>query len=99
MISLLAVDPPALARAYRGRILIVNGTNDLQTPLADARLLADARPGIVLRVIEGMNHVLKSAPADFNGNFATYGNPDLPLAPGLIDAVAGFILSEQRLPR
>ncbi len=99
MISMLAVDPPALARAYRGRILIVNGTNDLQTPVADARQLAAARPGIVLRVIEGMNHVLKLAPADFNGNFATYANPDLPLAPGLVDALTGFILAEQRLPR
>jgi pimeloyl-ACP methyl ester carboxylesterase len=99
MISLLAVDPPALARAWRGRILIVNGSNDLQTPLADARALAGVRPGIVLRVIENMNHVLKLAPADFNGNYATYGNPDLPLAPGLVDAVAGFILAGQRLPR
>jgi hypothetical protein len=93
MISLFAVDPPALARAYRGPILLVNGTTDLQTPLADARLLAGARPGIVLRAIEGMNHVLKLAPADFSTNFATYSNPDLPLAPGLVDAVAGFILA------
>src|SRR5205085_7434684 len=99
MISMLAVDPPALARAYRGPILIVNGSNDLQTPVADARSLAAAKPGIVLRVIEGMNHVLKLAPADFNANFATYGNPDLPLAPELVDAVTGFILSGQRLPR
>jgi pimeloyl-ACP methyl ester carboxylesterase len=99
MISLLAVDPPALARAYRGRILIVNGTTDLQTPVADARALATARPGIVLRIIDGMNHVLKLAPADFAANFATYGNPDLPLAPELVDAVTGFILSGQRLPR
>ena len=99
MISLLAVDPAALARAYRGPILLVNGTTDLQTPVADARQLADARPGIALRVIDGMNHVLKSAPADLAGNYATYGNPDLPLAPGLVDAIAGFILAGQRLPR
>ena len=93
MISMLAVDPVALARAYRGPTLIVNGTVDLQTPLADAHGLAAARPGITLRVIEGMNHVLKIAPADFNGNYATYGNPNLPLAPGLADAVAGFIVA------
>jgi pimeloyl-ACP methyl ester carboxylesterase len=93
MISLLAVDPVALARAWRGPTLIVNGSTDIQTPVADARLLAAARPGIELRVIEGMNHVLKLAPAEFNANFATYSNPDLPLAPGLVDAVAGFIVA------
>jgi pimeloyl-ACP methyl ester carboxylesterase len=93
MISMLAVDPAALARAYRGPVLIVNGTNDLQTPVADARRLVAARPGIALSVIEGMNHVLKIAPADFAGNYATYNDPDLPLAPGLVDAVAGFIVA------
>jgi pimeloyl-ACP methyl ester carboxylesterase len=93
MMSMLAVDPPALARAYPGPILIVGGTTDMQTTVADARLLAGARPGIALRLIEGMNHVLKIAPADFAGNYATYANPDLPLAPGLADAVAGFIIA------
>ena len=93
MMSLLAVDPPALARAYRGPILVVGGTTDLQTTIVDARRLAEARPGISLRVIEGMNHVLKIAPAEMGPNFATYADPDLPLAPGLVDAIAGFVIA------
>ena len=40
-------------------------------PLLDARL----------RLIEGMNHVLRSAPADRAANLRTYATPDLPLLP------------------
>lgn len=93
MISMLAADPAALAAAYRGPVLIVEGTTDLQTSVADAEHLAAARPGIQLRLIEGMNHVLKTAPADRAGNIATYANPDLPLAPGVAEAVGDFILA------
>ena len=93
MISALAVDPAALARAYRGPIMVIGGTTDLQTTPEDARRIAAARPGISLRIIEGMNHVLKLAPAEFGANFATYGNPDLPLAPGLVEAIAGFVIA------
>jgi hypothetical protein len=40
-----------------------------------------------------MNHVLKIAPADRAANFATYADPNLPLAPGLVDAIAGFVIA------
>ena len=40
-----------------------------------------------------MNHVMKSAPADMAANLATYANPQLPLAPGLMDAVVTFVKS------
>jgi pimeloyl-ACP methyl ester carboxylesterase len=93
MMSMLAVDPAELARAYSGPILVVGGTTDLQTTVDDARRLAEARPGITLRLIEGMNHVLKIAPAEMGPNFATYADPNLPLAPGLVDAIADFVLA------
>jgi len=91
LISMLAADPPALAAAYRGPILVVQGTTDIQTAVADAERLGSARPGIRVELIEGMNHVLKVAPADPAVNVATYSNPDLPLAPGLMDTIVNFI--------
>lgn len=93
VISMLAVDPPALARSFAGPIEIVQGTTDLQTSVADAQAIQSARPGITLRLIDGMNHVLKVATSDRQENFGTYANPDLPLAPGVVDAIAGFMLS------
>jgi pimeloyl-ACP methyl ester carboxylesterase len=90
-ISMLAVDPAALVRDYAGPVLVVQGTTDLQVALADAQRLGAARPGVRTALIEGMNHVLKTAPADREANVAAYRDPSLPLAPGLVDAIVGFI--------
>jgi hypothetical protein len=41
--------------------------------------------------LEGVNHVLKAAPADRAANFATYADPGLPLAQGVADPIAAFV--------
>ncbi len=99
LISMLAADPPALATAYPGPILVVQGTTDLQTAVADAERLGQARPGIKVALIDGMNHVLKVAPADPAANHATYTNPDLPLAPGLVDTIVDFIRANRSVAK
>lgn len=92
LISWLALDPAKLAAAYDGPIMIGQGTTDLQIPLADAQALKTAQPRAELVVWDGVNHVLKVAPADRAGNLATYADPSLPLAPGVVEAVAAFVL-------
>lgn len=92
LISWLALDPAALAGDYGGPILIVQGTTDIQVGVADAEAMAAAQPAARLIVLEGVNHVLKAAPADRAANIATYRDPSLPLAPGVADAISGFIL-------
>jgi uncharacterized protein len=72
-------------------VLIVQGENDLQVSVEDARLLAAAKPDARLVIVPGMNHVLKAAPADRAGNLAAYAEPDRPLAPGLMGAILGFV--------
>jgi pimeloyl-ACP methyl ester carboxylesterase len=91
-------DPAKLVAAFPGPVLVVQGTTDIQVSEGDAKRLADARPGVRLVTIAGMNHVLKEAPADRAGNIATYADPDLPLAPGVADAVAGFVKSDGKSP-
>ncbi|CAN5251940.1 alpha/beta fold hydrolase [soil metagenome] len=93
VISMLAQDPAALIAAYDGPVLIVQGTTDLQVTMADARALSAAQPRATLAPFEGVNHMLKIAPMDRAANLATYRDPSLPLAPGVVDTVAGFILS------
>ncbi|MDY6922721.1 MAG: alpha/beta fold hydrolase [Pseudomonadota bacterium] len=92
LISWLALDPAALTAAWEGPVMVGSGTTDLQTPVVEAEALAAARPGIHLVLWDGVNHVLKTAPADRAGNLATYADPALPLAPGVVEDVAGFIL-------
>lgn len=91
LISWLPLDPAKLAAAYRGPLFIGQGTTDLQVSMADAEALAAARPDATLVRFEGANHMLKTAPTDRAGNMATYRDPSLPLAPGVVDAVAAFI--------
>lgn len=92
LISWFRYDPAALIADWDRPVMIVHATHDIQVAVADADALAAAQPNAVRLDLEGVNHVLKVAPADRAGNIATYSNPDLPLASGVADAVAAFIL-------
>lgn len=93
LISWLALDPARLAASFQGPMMIGQGSTDLQTTLTDAEALQAAQPSAQLTVWEGVNHVLKIAPADRAANSATYADPTLPLAPGVAEDIAAFILS------
>ncbi|BBF93227.1 hypothetical protein BLTE_19120 [Blastochloris tepida] len=43
-----------------------------------------------LVTIRGVNEALKAAPS----GRAAYGDPALPLAPGMVEAIAGFLRGE-----
>ena len=96
MRDLFAHDPAKLAKAFGGPLLIVHGGRDLQVSRADAEALKAARPDARLVVIDEANHVLKAVPDDRAANVASYADPSLPLAPGVADAVAAFVLSGGR---
>lgn len=89
--SWLKFDPQEELKKLEVPVLVIAGTHDLQVPIADAEALHDAKPDAELLIIEHMNHVLKNAPADREGNLAVYVNPELPLADGLIKGIVAFI--------
>jgi pimeloyl-ACP methyl ester carboxylesterase len=89
--SMLAVDPARELGGLTPPVMVVAGGHDLQVNADDAALLAKARPDAVRLDVAEMNHVLKIAPADRAGQQDAYRNPALPLAPGLGDAIAGFV--------
>lgn len=91
VMSMLALDPADLLRRTRGPVLVVQGTTDIQTGAADAQALSTARAGVTLRMLEGVNHVLKEAPADRAENFASYSDPGRPLAPSVLPAISDFL--------
>jgi len=96
MISLLSYDPARLIAAVRLPVLIVQGQRDLHVNETDARRLAEANPAARLVLLPGVNHVLKAvATEDRAANFATYADPSLPLAPGVVEAVADFVGTPQ----
>jgi len=90
MISLMQVDPVQLAKEASKKTLIIQGSTDLQVSLLDAENLTQATGGKLV-LIDGMNHVLKDAPKNRWENLATYGNPDLPLSEGMVEAIRDFV--------
>ncbi len=96
LISMFAVDPAQLAQAQSRPLLIVHGSEDLQVTGADAARLALARPDARIVTFDGVNHVLKQVPAaDRAANIASYGDPDLPLASEVSDAIAQFVARQR----
>lgn len=91
MISWLQYDPTEQLQKLNCPVLLVNGNVDIQVPVKDAELLHQAKKDSNLLVVDKMNHILKEAPADREGNIATYSNPNLPLASGLVDGIVDFL--------
>jgi hypothetical protein len=91
LMSWLPLDPVAELTHVTCPVLIVQGTTDVQITIDDAHRLEAAATYAHLVLIDGMNHVLKNAPADRAGNLATYSDPHLPLNPELVPAIASFI--------
>lgn len=91
LISSLKVDPRAAVAALRMPVLILQGTTDLQVSVADAKALSAAAPSARLVIVPGMNHVLKLAGGDLVQQLPSYGDPELPLAPALVEAMTAFV--------
>lgn len=94
LISAFALDPAELAGMTRKPMLILQGQRDLQVSVADAERLQQAAPQATLVTLPNTNHVLKQVVSnERRDNLATYAAADLPLAPGVVDAVMRFVKS------
>lgn len=92
LIDVMAHDPAALAARVPVPMLIVQGGRDLQVPRANGEALHAAQPQAAYVVVPAMNHVLKDIADDTpQANMAAYADPSLPVAPALVDAIAGFL--------
>ncbi|WP_205421056.1 alpha/beta hydrolase [Sphingomonas mesophila] len=92
VIDLLRQDSAGLAASLKLPLLIVHGDKDIQASNADARALAAAQPKARLVIVPGVNHVLKAVKGDDRAaNLAAYADPSLPVAPAVVDEIAGFV--------
>jgi len=95
MIDILSYDPPKLSAEVHLPMLIVQGKRDTQVLVEDAERLAKANPSAKLVLLDDANHVLKDVPAnDQAANLRSYADPALPLAMGLVDAIASFVAAQ-----
>ncbi|MDT0554377.1 alpha/beta hydrolase [Patiriisocius hiemis] len=72
-------------------VLIINGTKDLQTKETEAALLKEAKPDALYKIIENMNHLFKKIEGNDLENQKSYGDPNLPVMPELIETISSFI--------
>jgi uncharacterized protein len=92
-----AVDPVKLLRSLPLPTLVLQGETDVQITPVDARALAAARSGVQLVLLPGVNHVLKLASgATAAEQMTAYTDRSLPLAPGVVPAIADFLRSFRR---
>ncbi|MCP4909541.1 MAG: hypothetical protein GY907_02455 [Bacteroidetes bacterium] len=93
LISCFKYDPAIEITKVKCPILIIQGTTDIQIPVNEAEKLSSVNSNSQLVIIEGMSHILKEAPQNRLLNIQTYGDPELQLKEGLIDAVVSFIIN------
>lgn len=92
LISVIAVDPAALIAKTAKPVLVIQGERDLQVSVADAQRLVSGYPSAVLKLLPDTNHVLKQVTSDDRrANIATYADPNLPLAPNVVETNTHFI--------
>jgi pimeloyl-ACP methyl ester carboxylesterase len=92
LISEIALDPAELIKIWHKPALVLQGERDLQIGVADAERLKHAAPNAKLVPLPDTNHVLKTVASPARAaNLATYADPSLPLAPGVVDQIASFI--------
>lgn len=92
IISWFKYDPLEVFSNLKVPSLIVQGTTDIQVEVENAHLLKASNSLCEELIIDGMNHILKEAPEDRVGNFATYSKADLVLHQELMKPVVAFIL-------
>jgi len=97
LIDVMRYDPQELIGKLKVPVLILQGERDLQVSVENAMRLKAASPGARLVLLPHTNHVLKQvAAADPAANLATYADPALPLAPGIVEAISAFTQESRR---
>lgn len=91
MISWFQYDPAIEIGKLPIPSLILQGTNDIQVSVEDAKILASANPKAKLILIDKMNHIFRIVNGDRQANITTYSNATLPIAAELTKNVVEFI--------
>lgn len=93
LISWFNYNPIEEVEKITSPILIVNGDKDLQNSINDAKHLQQANKRAEVKIIKGMNHVLKEVGDDIKLNHSSYNDPQRPISPTMVEEITSFIIS------
>jgi uncharacterized protein len=91
IMSWFKYDPQTEIKKLTIPVLIIQGTDDLQVGIDDAKRLSTANPSAKLVLIKGMNHIFRKVGKDKKANAASYSNPSLPIDAELVTTISSFI--------
>jgi alpha/beta superfamily hydrolase len=92
MISWFKHDPQTDIKQLKYPTLILQGDNDLQVSINDAKLLSAASKNSKLVIVEKMNHVLKIVDnGDKSANIASYNVPTMPISEVLVAEIVKYV--------
>jgi hypothetical protein len=91
--SAFTIDPIDPLKSIERPILIVGGGRDVQVARLDFAALSAASPLAKTLWLADMNHVLVDV-SDESDNLAAYNQPERPIDPTAVDAIATFIQAE-----
>lgn len=72
-------------------VAIFQGDTDIHVSVSQAVLLAQAQPKAELHIIKGMNHIMKSVPAENSQQVASYSDPNLVLDVEFVKKLLAFL--------
>jgi uncharacterized protein len=90
LISWFKYNPQTELSKLKMPVLLVQGTTDIEAKADDVKLLAAANKSAKVKMIEGMNHIMKKCSADFTDNLSADMNPKLPLMPEFVKVMVSF---------
>jgi fermentation-respiration switch protein FrsA (DUF1100 family) len=90
-ISFMKYDPREEIKKLNCPVLVIQGTTDLQITVEGATDMSRNALSPTLKIIDGMNHVLRKSTTDVNENMSTYSNPALPLHLELVPTIKSFL--------
>jgi len=94
VISWFKYDPQNEIKKLFIPTLVLQGTNDIQVSVEDAKRLSNANLKAELVLINNMNHIFRIIVGDKQANVATYSKGDLPIANELVKSITNFILKD-----
>jgi fermentation-respiration switch protein FrsA (DUF1100 family) len=94
MISWFRYDPKVEIKKLSIPILITQGSTDIQVKTEEAEKLKEANENSEIKIIEGMNHILKESVIDRQKNMQTYINPNLKIKEELVSIIVEFIMEK-----
>ncbi|MFA5498509.1 MAG: alpha/beta fold hydrolase [Candidatus Cloacimonadia bacterium] len=91
IMSMIRIEPKEEFAKLNIPALILQGTTDLQVSVEDAKLLSQANKQAELKIIDGMNHMMRDTSLDFEENLKSYGDPEMPLNSEFVDTMIRFM--------